>query len=179
MREIWLRPNRRAIWFGCVPPLVIGVMGAWIMFGISAGASSALRWIGLLLMAAGFAVVAALLQQLRRPRIAYQNDHVLFYLQAGQPFEVPVQIVEAFFIGQGPARLPGVPSQPRAANLVVRLSQRAAEWADREVKPALGKWCGGYVTICGAWCEPLHDELLRRLNRRLHEVKSESGPAPP
>jgi hypothetical protein len=86
---------------------------------------------------------------------------------------VPARFVEAFFLGQGPAKLPG----PRLAhqesvNLVARLSQQQAEWAHQPVKPALGHWCDGYVTIRGTWCEPLGPEVIRRLNRRLKEVKS-------
>jgi hypothetical protein len=41
------------------------------------------------------------------------------------------------------------------------------------VKPSLGTWCGGYVTIRGTWCEPLQPDLIRRLNRRLKEVKTQ------
>jgi hypothetical protein len=118
-------------------------------------------------------MVAGLLRQMWRPRIAYQNGHVMFYLRAGQPFAVPVEIVEGFFVGQNPATLPsGRPSRYRTATLVARLSQRAVEWARRDVKPALGKWCDGYVTVFGTWCEPITEELPRRLNRRLKEVKS-------
>jgi hypothetical protein len=82
-------------------------------------------------------------------------------------------LVEAFFVGQGPAELPGgMARSQETANLVARLAQRATEWAQRDVKPALGRWCEGYVTIRGTWCEPLNTELVRRLNRRLAEVKN-------
>jgi hypothetical protein len=97
---------------------------------------------------------------------------VLFYLRSGQPLAVPVEIVEAFFVGQGPATLPGGLATQETANLVARLAQRATEWAERDVKRALGRWCGGYVTIRGTWCEPLNTDLVRRINRRLAEVKN-------
>jgi hypothetical protein len=86
---------------------------------------------------------------------------------------VPAHIVESFFVGQGPATLPGGTQNHRTANLIARLSQRETDWARRDVKPALGKWCDGYVTINGTWCEPLDDAVVRRLNRRLHEVKQQ------
>jgi hypothetical protein len=58
-------------------------------------------------------------------------------------------------------------------NLIARLSQRHTEWASQKVRPSLGRWCDGYVTIRGTWCEPLNSELIRRINRRLKEVKHE------
>jgi hypothetical protein len=86
---------------------------------------------------------------------------------------VPVGIVESFFSGQGPAHLPAMTKQPQTVNLIARLSQRQKEWASQKVRPALGSWCDGYVTIRGTWCEPLNSELIRRINRRLKEVKDE------
>ena len=112
-----------------------------------------------------------MLFQLRRPRVAFENGHVLFYLRSGKPIGVPVEIVESFFAGQGPAHLPVVSNQPRTVNLVARLSHAIPEWAEQTVKLALGTWTEGYVTIRGSWCEPLDSETIRRLNRRLKEVK--------
>jgi hypothetical protein len=96
---------------------------------------------------------------------------VLFYMRLGRPIAVPVGIVESFFLGQGPAHLPAMPKQPHTVNLIARLSQRHTEWASQQVRPSLGKWNEGYVTIRGTWCEPLDGELIRKLNRRLKEVK--------
>ncbi len=170
MRETWLNPNRRAILFGCVLPLAIVAIGAWLA-ATTAESSPLWRWLGIILLLMGAGTIATLVRQLRRPRVAYQNGHVLFYLRSGPPIAVPVAIVEAFFAGQSPAQLPGLVKQPPAVNLIARLSQRHTEWAEQTVKPALGKWCDGYVTIRGAWCEPLGSELIRRINRRLKEVK--------
>lgn len=171
MREIWLRTNRRAILFGCVPPLLLALLGAWILF------RETLRgepfWLGGLILALGLASIGLLVTQLLRPRVAFSNDKVLFYVRSGRPIEVPVHVVEAFFAGQGPAHLPAVSKQPQTVNLVARLSQRHPEWAEQEVKPALGKWAESYVSICGTWCEPLNADLIRKLNRRLKEVKDE------
>src|SRR5688500_907529 len=178
MHEVWLRPNRRAIAFCCAPPLVLSVIGAWVAFGSRGHESALLRWLGLLTVLVGMATLAMLVRQMLRPRIAYRHGQVLFYLRSGEPFAVPLDVVESFFVGQGPAALPsGIRRGQRSMNLIARLSQRETEWAQREVKPALGKWCDGYVTISGTWCEPLDDAVLRRLNRRLHEVKQQAAGA--
>lgn len=173
MQETWLRPNQRAIWFGCIPPLGIAVLGAWLTFGAADARHTAWRWTGGALTLVGVALAASLVAQLRRPRIAYRDGHVLFYLRAGRPIAVPADVVEAFFLGKGPATLPGALGSRETVNLVARLAQRATEWARQDVKPSLGNWCGGYVTIRGTWCEPLEGELIRRLNRRLKEVQTE------
>ncbi len=173
MREVWLRPNRRAILFGCVPLAVTIVLGLWLALGLPHVATF-WRWLGGLVVALGLFGGFAIVRQLWRPRIGYRDGRVLFYLVRGEPIATPVEVVEAFFVGQGPVALPaGMGGQQRTYNLVARLSQRATDWAGRDVKPALGQWSGGYVTIRGTWCEPLDDELIRRLNRRLREVKEE------
>ena len=172
MREIWLRPNRRAIWFGCLPPLILSGLGAWMVFAAADSTGEMRRFAGMALLLVGLALTTMLIIQQRRPRIGYRDKHVLFYLRGGAPIAVPADVVEAFFVGQGPAHLPaGVGQRQQSANLVARLSQRHTEWAQRPVNRALGNWCDGYVTIRGTWCEPLDSEVVRRLNRRLKEVK--------
>jgi hypothetical protein len=165
MHETWLHPNRRAILLGCVPPLLLAAAGAWL------ASQRTWQWIGFAVVIVACAIILMLLVQLSRPRVAYADNHVLFYLRSGPPIAVPVDVVEAFFLGQGSAELPGMSQQPQTVNLVARLSQRRTEWARQEVKRALGQWCEGYVTIRGSWCERLDGELIRRLNRRLKEVK--------
>jgi hypothetical protein len=171
MRETWLKPNRRAILFGAVTPMLIAAGGAWLAFRGTESDASAWHWGGIVLLLLGLACTGQLLLQLRRPRIAFENGNVLFYLRSGSPIGVPVDVVEAFFAGQGPAHLPGLAKQPQTANLMARMSQPHTEWATQPVKPALGNWTEGYVTIRGAWCEPLTGETIRKLNRRLKEVK--------
>lgn len=171
MRETWLQSNRRAILFGCIPPLILAAIGAWLAAAPSVTAGRVWHWVGIATVVASLGMIAMLLSQMRRPRIAFRDGRVLFYVRGGAPVAVPADIVEAFFLGQGPAHIPGVARQPQTVNLVARLSQRHTEWARQKVKPALGNWCDGYVTIRGAWCEPLGTELIRKLNRRLKEVK--------
>jgi len=168
MTEVWLHPNRRVLLLAAVPVgLLAGVSLALLSLATTAGWRIA-AW---LLLSIAVLLTFGLLQQLLRPRIAYREGKVLFYLKSGGPIAVPLPVVEAFFLSQGPAHLPG--SRNRAAetmNLVARLSQRESQWAHRKVKPSLGSWCDGYVTIRGTWCEPLTTDVLRRLNRRLGEV---------
>ena len=171
MRETWLRPNFRAIGFGTIPPLLFAALGGWMMFGLSSSGGPWWKWLGAAIVLVSAGILAALAAQLRRPRVAYDDGRVLFYLQSGPPIAVPATIVEAFFLGQGPSFLPGQSTEvDTTVNLIARLSQRELEWAHKDVKPALGHWCDGYVTIRGTWCEPLNEQVVRRLNRRLKEV---------
>jgi hypothetical protein len=124
----------------------------------------------------GVLLVVIVASQLSRPRVGYAAGHVLFYLRTGEPIAVPVHVVEAFFLGQGPAYLPGMPEDSQeTVNLVARMSQKEEQWQRLEVKQALGKWCEGYVSIRGTWCEPLNNEVIRRLNRRLSEVSRQTA----
>jgi hypothetical protein len=173
MHETWIRPNYRALAFGIAPPLVLAALGAWMMFGLGSPGSGWWHWLGAIAIVLSVAMIGVLLAQLRRPRVAYADGRVLFYLRSGPPLAVPVRVVEAFFLGQGPSYLPGGNKEvDTTVNLVARLSQRELEWAHQEVKPALGHWCDGYVTIRGTWCEPLNEQVIRRLNRRLKEVST-------
>jgi hypothetical protein len=169
MTEVWLRPNRRVLLMALVPAAVFAGAG----YAISViGGHAAWHWLGWAQVAVGLTLALGLLGQIRRPRIAYRDGEVLFNLRAGLPVATPVEVVEAFFLGQGPAHLPAVGGQqPESVNLVARLSQKAPEWSHVDVKPALGRWCDGYVTIRGTWCEPLTGDVIRRLNRRLRELR--------
>src|SRR5688572_7218563 len=128
MKETWLQTNRRAIWFGSALPLVIAALGVWLAIG----PSITLRAVGAALLVAAALVIAALVRQLLRPRVAYRDGEVLFNLRSGEPIAVPVHIVEAFFLGQAPAKLPGDSQQSKkTVTLVARLAQRYQEWAQR------------------------------------------------
>jgi hypothetical protein len=171
MTEIWLRTNRRALCFGAIPPALFALLGCYFVFGLGPAAEVWWHWIGGCMILIGLFNVAILLLHLRQPRVAYQAGSVLFYLVPGSPIAVPVNLVEAFFLGQGPVMLTGIGNRSDSTvNLVARISQRDPSWANRDVKPSLGRWSDGYVTIRGTWCEPLNGDVIRRLNRRLREV---------
>lgn len=154
-----------------VPPLIAAVLGVW---AVAAAESSWVRGAAALAIGASCFVLALLVMQMRRPRIAYDGGQVLFNLRSGVPIAVPVELVEAFFLGQGPVMLPGAAQGGATVNLVARISQRDPSYEKRDVKPALGAWCESYVTMRGTWCEPLNGELIRRLNHRLREVTEQA-----
>lgn len=110
------------------------------------------------------------------PRLAISDDELLVYLRSGSPFRVPLDAVEVFFIGQGAVKgeEPGHPHGYQgavAANVIVRLAEAATEWKQRDVNQPLGVWADGYITLRGLWCENIDAEVLKRMNRRLAEIK--------
>ena len=164
MTEVWLRSNRRVLVMAMVPVAVTAAIG-WAIYRSEASAIP--HWLGAGCLGLASLSFLGLSRQILQPRIAFRDGAVLFYLRAGGPIAVPVQIVEAFFQGEGSAHLPGEPHhQAKSVNLIARLSQRETDWHERDVKPALGRWAEGYVTVRGTWCEPITGEVIRRLNRR-------------
>ncbi|HEX6961114.1 MAG TPA: hypothetical protein VF175_04555 [Lacipirellula sp.] len=158
------------------PALGLGIVGA-VLAGADNNAAAVVGWV---LIASAAVLIIVLANQFRQARIAYRDGEVLFNLRAGAPIAVPVEVLEAFFLGQGPANLPAAGGRPaEAVNLVARLSQKAPEWEHVDVKPALGRWCESYVTIRGMWCEPRTTDVIRRLKRRLREVREGEAPAEP
>lgn len=170
--EVWLRTNARAMAFGMVLPIGVAALGAVLLFGVPGHVPALwIRAVGVLALGLGLLLAVGMLAQLWRPRLAYCNGQLLVGLTAGAPLTVPIEHVECFWIGQAPALLPGKSHRHvDAASLVVRIAESAADWHQRDVKPQLGAWCGGYITIRGTWCEPLSVPLVNRLNERLAEV---------
>jgi hypothetical protein len=170
--EVWLRTNARAVGFGTVLPTAVALLGLLLLVGLPDHAPGAwMRVAGIVMLLAGGATVAALLLQLRKPRLAYCDRHLLVGLRSGAPIRVPIEFVECFWLGQAPSLLPGKRhAHSETAAVVIRIAESAEAWHHQEVKPQLGKWCEGYVTIRGTWCEPLSIPLVNRLNQRLAEV---------
>ncbi len=173
MIEPWLFPNRRFLKFGLVPPALLGAIGVVL---ILQWFRAAFPWwvacLGGTMAVVGVAVVAGLLLELRRPRIGYCEGAVFFFLRGGPPIATPLEVVEAFFLGQGPVHLPGsAMAGAETVNLIARLAEKATEWQKVDVKPVLGHWCDGYVTIRGTHCEPLGEDLIRQLNHKLVAAK--------
>jgi hypothetical protein len=174
MREVWLKPNTRALQLGVILPIVVLAAGALLLvLNWRAAAPSAIWVPGIILLIVGLLGAIGIAREVRRPRLAYENGNVLAYLRSGSPIAIPVEIVEGFLIGQGPSLLPGgYRERYETTTFILRLSDSATEWSRGEVKPALGRWCDGYITIRGTWCEPLSVDLARRLNQRLAEVQA-------
>jgi hypothetical protein len=170
--EVWLRTNARALWFGTVFPATLAMLGLLMAVGLPGSAPDVwVRGAGFLLALTGTIVTAALLVQMCRPRLAYRDRHLLVWLRRGEPIRLPIEYVECFWLGQAPSLLPlKRHAHSEASSVVVRLSDAAGVWRHQEVKPQLGTWCEGYITIRGTWCEPLDISLINRLNERLAEV---------
>ncbi len=169
MSEIWLQSNRRALALGLILPGLLIVAGALL---VMASDLIYLRFGGCLLAATGVLGSISIGFQMRQPRLAVQDRHLLVYARSGPPDRVPIEVVEGFLLGQGPSLLPGKRyARTETATFTIRLAESADQWAQREMHPSLGKWCGSYITIRGTWCEPLDLELVQRLNLRLAEVQ--------
>jgi hypothetical protein len=175
MPEVWLRTNRRALALGMILPALLVLGGVWLIVldrlqGVGLWASV----VGGIVTLGGLGLAAQLLYWMRLPRLAYASGHLLVYLDSSDPIRVPIDVVECFFIGQGASQLPKLEGQePETANVIVRLAEAASEWKHRDVRPSLGHWCESYITINGAWCEPLGGEAIKRLNARLVQVHRE------
>jgi hypothetical protein len=185
MPEVWLRTNRRALALGMI---VLGLLLAATLSAIPLGivlaeippASRSLFAASLMIVSA---VPAWLLWQLARalvqPRLAYAPGELLVYLEPHAPTRIPIEIVECFFLGQGPSELPKLKGQePQTQNVIIRLAESATDWKHRDVRPSIGHWCEGYITLRGSWCEPITPALMKRLNHRLAEIHRQRQAAP-
>ena len=174
MQEVWLKPNTRALKLGLIFPSLVLLVGATLLALVwRERLPAAILVVGGVLALVGALGIVGIARELRRPRLAYRDGEVLAYLRGGGPIRIPIEIVEGFLIGQAPSLLPGgYHERYETTTFILRLAESAEEWSHREVKPSLGRWCDGYVTIRGTWCEPLSVDLARRLNQRLADVQS-------
>lgn len=175
MKQVWLRTNRRVMIAMAVPLAVLAALAAtaivdpWSLGWLGRGIGIAVG------VPAGLALAAALLLA-RQPRVAFVDGHVLFYVRLGRATAVPLDAVECFLLGQGPALLPGEQyAKTSTATVVVRLRERAEEWSRGEAHPLLAAWCDGYITLRGTWCEPLNVEVVSRMNRLLHQASQQAA----
>lgn len=173
MPETWLKSNQRALLFAMAFPfaaLVFGGLAAWLVAGW-------IRIIAIVVIVLATCALGILFLMLRRPVLAHDSDHLLVFLNSGEPERVPIEFVEFFFRGEGPVSPEGDDESANAANIVVRLAERAEDWKHRDIKSSLGHWCDGYITIRGMWCEPIDRPLLEQLNRRLVAVHRQAREA--
>jgi hypothetical protein len=112
------------------------------------------------------------------PRVAYDASEreIVMYLPGPKPYAVPLDIVECFFLGAGITQIPGQPSRDvQTKNIVVRLAERAEDWHRRDLTLSIGKWCEGYITIRGLYCEPFDVETVKRMNTLLHQAQQDAA----
>jgi len=171
MPEPWLRTNRRILSLGFVLPTLLLIVGvAMFCLAPSTGLLSYLAWLGCFAIAGGVLTALALFHLTRVPRLAYQNGHLLVYLQSNDPIRVPIDVVECFILGQATSNLRSQDGKEvETSTIVVRLAEAAKQWHHRDVSRSLGRWCDGYIIIDGTWCEPIDQELMGQLNKRLVE----------
>jgi hypothetical protein len=154
-----------------LPAVFVVAAGAGLAWSLSSGQHWAIQAVLLLATAAPLWMVGELLYAMSRPRIGYEAGELLVYLEPTRPTRIPIDIVEVFFLGQGPSELPKLKGrEPQTQNVIIRLAESATDWKHRDVKPSFGQWCEGYITIRGSWCEPITPNLMRRLNQRLSEA---------
>jgi hypothetical protein len=162
-QEVWLRTNRRALLTAMVLPMVAVFAGAYLCGADAVAARAA----GATLAVGGSGLSLLLAVQCFKPRLALRDDRLRFWLRSGPPLEVPVELVECFFLGHTEAKLSLGSRAARVVTIVARLAESAHQYKQRDVKPALGHWSDGYIAICGTWCEPLSLAVANRLNARL------------
>jgi len=173
--EIWLRGNVR-------PAVVIASLFTLVCGGLLA----ALRWADsmptpqMFWLVRGFCVLSAatmagVLFSASRARLERVGDALRVRLALFRSYEVPLDVVECFFLGSHPLEQPGtVPDDlptHRVGTLVVRLAERAVQWHERPTMPEWGTWKEGAIVCDGRWCEPLSADLVHSLTRRLVEAK--------
>lgn len=172
-RVVWLRANPRpGIVMAVVATLLLGLLVVlWFL------ARSWLRQAGWgAWLAGGGVAVAGVCGVLvsSRARIVLDGGRVVVRLRPAGVESVPLEAVECFFLG---SRLEPPPpgdhrtGGERVRTLVMRIAERAVEFADRRTLVPWGRWEEGSVTFDGRWCEPLSVDLVRRLNRQLAAAK--------
>jgi hypothetical protein len=160
---VWLKPNRRVLLVSMILPALLAMAGAWAMLH-----DGAWRIAGGVMLVVGLGLILLLAVQCARPRLALRGGQLRFWLKSGGPWEVPVDVVECFFISRASAK--PAEGETNVVSVVARLAESAVDFKQRAVKPALGKWEEGYVTIRGTWCERLSLDVVNRLNQRLREA---------
>src|SRR5262245_23683265 len=175
MSEVWLKTNRRALVLGLALPGAVAAVGGGLLIWATASGQHWVIQVGLLVVAAaGLWMSGELVYAMTRPRVGYEAGDLLVYFEPTRATRIPIDIVEVFFLGQGPGVLPKLKGrEPETQNVIIRLAESASDWKHRDVKPAFGHWCEGYITIRGSWCEKITPEVMKGLNRRLAEVKRE------
>lgn len=169
-----LKSNRRVGWVLVILaslPLWLGLvlLGVW---GERWG--TILTFVGVLLVIFGLAMTVRQLAWLRRPRVALSSDFVRLFVGRGCQYDIPLDVVECFFLGQAlsQVRVSGIASRSVGnVTVVVRLAQRAKPWHERPADARLAKWEGGYVTLYGDWCEPITGDFVNKMNHQLADRK--------
>ena len=173
----WLRGNLRPV------AGVAAIVGAGNLAGLATLAvvrpGPAWWWSAAAAGIVSAAVLATIATSARRPRLERVGDRLRVRLTPGRAEEVPLELVECFFMGSqviGPAADDA--PRYRVGTLVMRIAERARSWQTRPTLAAWGAWEDGAVVFDGRWCEPLSVDLARRLSGWLVEAKRQVAAHP-
>lgn len=177
MRECWLRPNRRVLVAGIAILLLMALAASALTIFLWRQHSHWALEIPVALVAVLIWIrVVLLIRHVCQPRVAYQQGELLLFLRTRRPIHVPVSVVECFFLGQTDTMLATTTKEEsgeelvKTRSIVVRLAEAAIDWHQRDVRPELGRWCDGYITIRGTWCEPMGPVLVKKMNSQLATI---------
>jgi len=182
LRDVWLRGNMRpAIVVAAAFTLICGLLLASLWLA-DTPPSPLMVWLvrGFCVLSA--ATMAMFLVAASRARLERVGDALRVRLALFRSHDVPLDVVECFFLGSHPLEQPGTARDDRPTHrvgtLVVRLAERAAEWHERPTMSEWGSWKEGAIVCDGRWCEPLSADLVRSLTQRLVEAKRTLTPQP-
>ncbi len=191
--DTWLRGNVRPVLVAAAATLLSG--GLIIAALVAFAAPAWLTGVVAVLLAAGTATTAAVAVESARPRLSRRGDMLLMRLAPWSQEEVPLAVVECFFLGSSPVGTHPASSscggsattasdQPTATSdmapsrrrgtLAIRLAERAQEYSQRAISLPWGGWARGTIVVDGMWCEPLTPALVRDLTGRLVAAKREA-----
>lgn len=175
--QMLLGGNRRLL----AVNLLLGIVALLLGIGlVSLGGNLFLRVLGVILSLVALPAIWFAWRFHSQPRLAITSHELLVYVRPNyrEPYRVPLDVVEVFFIGQG-AVSGTEPGQPKdyegavAANVIVRLAESAKDWHHRDVHLLLGVWNDGYITVRGLLCDNIDQEVLKTMNKRLLGRKRE------
>lgn len=187
--EIWLRGNVR--------PVLVAVAASLISSGLILGVMLTFKaplWavvaVSVFLVAGGLTTLALAFES-SRPRLRRRGNVLEVRLAPWHRDEVPLEVMECFFLGSSPVgkhpstsscgsaseehdESTGAPPR-RRGTLAIRLAERATDYSQRAVSLPWGGWARGTIVVDGLWCEPLSPDLIRELTRRLVAAKREAS----
>ena len=174
---IWLRGNVRPVVVLAV--LAKGAMlvslGLWAWWTSAAAAAGPASGAFLAIWLAIGALVLGLTAAASRPRLTLVGDTLRVRLSPTRVEEVPLAVVECFFLGSQALQQPGTPRADlpthRVGTLVMRVAERAIDYQQRPTFAPWGTWAEGAIVFDGRWCEPLSVDLARRLSASLLAAK--------
>lgn len=157
--------------FLSLPILLMLLAISFVAVGVGEDSFQWMIWIGLACSTVAAIIMFPIVKATLSPRLGYEEGFLLVYLRGNSPIKVPIDIVEVFFLGQGPAMIKAKGGEgAETTTIVVRLAEAATDWRHRDVRATLGQWVDGYIVIRGTWCERIDADLMQSLNRRLVEV---------